>query len=85
MSGETDRCAGVRGGDAPVVSTLTLADGVSAPETVARCRARYRDDATLVVDVVPARPGFASTMTVRAVSDRGELLDTVTLVRRTST
>lgn len=34
-----------------------------------------------MIDVDPATPGFRSTMTVRAVSDRGEVIDTVTLAR----
>jgi hypothetical protein len=39
----------------------------------------------LTVDVAPGAPGGESRMTVRTISDRGRLLDTVTLVRPTST
>jgi hypothetical protein len=82
--GVTDRYPGVpgTGSGSEVTSTLRLTGGAIAPETVGWSRARYCGYAMLAVDVVP---GFESTMTVRTISDRGELLDTVTLVRRTST
>jgi hypothetical protein len=38
----------------------------------------------LAVDVAPGPPGGESTMTVRTISDQGNLIDTVTLARPTS-
>jgi hypothetical protein len=85
MPGETDRYAGLAGTDAEVASTLSVTGGGTVPETVGWSRARYRGYAMLTVGVVPGLPGFQSTMTVRTTSDRGQLLDTVTLIRPTST
>jgi hypothetical protein len=85
--GVTDRYPGPVGidGGTPVTSTLRVIGGAILPETVGWSRARYAGYAMLAVDVLPGAPGADSTMTVRTISDRGELLDTVTLVRRTST
>jgi hypothetical protein len=69
---------------APITTSLRMRGGEAVPETVPWSRARYRDYAMLAVDVAPALPGFESTMTIRTISDRGELLDTVTLARTAS-
>ncbi|HEY2830971.1 MAG TPA: metallophosphoesterase [Sporichthyaceae bacterium] len=84
--GITDRYPGLVGVDSgtEVTSTLRLVGAATVPETVGWSRARYSGYAMLAVDVVPGAPGFESTMTVRTISDRGERLDTVTLVRRAS-
>jgi hypothetical protein len=82
--GETDRYPGAPGDDggaSEVRSVLHVAGGGSVPETVGWSAARYADYALLVVDVVPGVPGARSTMTVRTISDRRELIDTVTLSR----
>jgi hypothetical protein len=67
---------------APVTASLRVKGGEAVPETVPWSRARYGDYAMLAVDVVPGAPGAESTMKIRTVSDRGELLDTITLARR---
>jgi hypothetical protein len=69
---------------APITASLRMRGGEAMPETVPWSRARYQDYALLAVDVVPALPGFESTMTISTISDRGELLDTVTLARNAS-
>jgi hypothetical protein len=46
-----------------------VADGTRAPETVAWSRVRYDGYAFLAVDVVPARPGRPTTMTLRTLAD----------------
>jgi hypothetical protein len=81
--GTADRYADQVGTDsaAPVNASLRMKGGEAVPEMASWSRARYRDYAMLAVDVVPAAPGFESTMTVRTISDRGELLDTITLAR----
>jgi hypothetical protein len=85
--GVTDRYPGMLGGDSgpEVTSTLRLTGGSIALERVGWSRARYSGYAMLTVDVAPGAPGGESRMTVRTISDRGRLLDTVTLVRPTST
>jgi hypothetical protein len=52
------------------------------PESVDWSQARYADYAVLAVDVVPAGPGQITTMTLRAVTDRGVEIDRVVLERR---
>lgn len=81
--GTADRYPGQVSADsaAPVKASLRMKGGEAVPETVPWSRARYGDYAMLAVDVVPAVPGFESTMTIRTISDRGELLDTITLAR----
>jgi hypothetical protein len=81
--GTDDRYPGVVGTDSagPVTASLRMQGGQTVAETVPWSRARYRDYAMLAVDVAPAAPGFESTMTIRTISDRGELLDTITLAR----
>jgi hypothetical protein len=81
--GETDRYPGQGSADSgtEVHSVLRLAGDQVEPETVDWSQARYLGYAALVVDVRPAPPGMDSTMTVRTISDRGELIDTVTLTR----
>jgi len=84
--GVTERFAGlVPDSGIVVASTLRLSGGAVVPEPVDWSQARYRNYAMLAVDVAPGAPGFDSTMTVRTISDRGQLLDTVTLIRATST
>jgi hypothetical protein len=85
IPGVTERFQGLAPDSGTVVaSTLRLSGGAVVPENVDWSQARYRNYAMLAVDVVPGAPGFDSTMTVRTISDRGRLLDTVTLVRPTS-
>ncbi|WP_064745529.1 metallophosphoesterase [Pseudonocardia acaciae] len=85
QAGETDRYRGNPGPDSGTVvaSFVNTADGAETPETVDWSQARYLDYALLAVDVVPGAPGTDSTMTVRAISDTGQEIDAVTLVRRT--
>lgn len=84
-AGVTDRFRGFAGPDSgtTVTSYVNVADGVMAPETVDWSQARYLDYAFLQVDVQPGPPGGESRMTVRAIADTGQEIDTVTLVRRT--
>jgi hypothetical protein len=84
-SGVTDRYPGPGGGGGTAVNTVLRRIGGSVPESVEWSQARYDNYAMLVVDVAPGAPGRDATMTVRTVSDRNELLDTVTLLRPTST
>jgi hypothetical protein len=83
--GVTDRYRGFAGPDSgtTVTSFVNVADGVKAPETVDWSQARYLDYAFLQVDVQPGPPGGESRMTVRTITDTGQEIDTVTLVRRT--
>jgi hypothetical protein len=82
--GETDRYRGNTGPDSgtQVTSFVNVAGGGKQPEQVDWSQARYLDYALLAVDVVPGQPGSDSTMTVRAISDTGQEIDAVTLVRR---
>lgn len=82
--GVTDRYRGFAGPDSGTVVTsfVNTPDGAETPETVDWSQARYLDYALLAVDVVPGAPGADSTMTVRAISDTGQEIDAVTLVRR---
>ncbi|MFC4949591.1 metallophosphoesterase [Pseudonocardia sp. GCM10023141] len=75
-----------RGGPNPdtgtvVTSYIASTGGVKVPEKVDWSQTRYLDYAFLTVDVVPARPGGTSTMTVRAISDLGGEIDKVTITR----
>jgi hypothetical protein len=81
--GTTDRYADQVGTEnsAPITASLRTRGGEAVPETVPWSRARYQDYAMLVIDVVPGLPGFESLMKIRTISDRGELLDTITLAR----
>ncbi|MBV9312953.1 MAG: metallophosphoesterase family protein [Pseudonocardia sp.] len=81
----TDRYRGFAGPDSGthVVSFINAADGSKQPETIDWSQARYLDYAFLQVDVVPAPAGGESKMTVRAISDTGQEIDAVTLLRRT--
>jgi hypothetical protein len=85
QAGVTDRFRGFAGPDSGtnVVSFTNTADGSKAPETVDWSQARYLDYAFLQVDVVPAPPGDESRMTVRAITDGGQEIDAVTMMRRT--
>jgi len=56
-------------GAGPVDSYVWVADGTRQPETVAWSRVRYDGYAFLAVDVVPARPGRPTTMTLRTLAD----------------
>jgi hypothetical protein len=82
--GETDRYRGKSGPDSgtQVNSFVSVAGGGKSPETVDWSQARYLDYAMISVDVVPGAPGATSTMTVRAVADTGQEIDSVTLVRQ---
>ena len=53
----------------PVDSYVWVADGSRQPETVEWSRVRYDGYAFLAVDVVPARPGRPTTMTLRTLAD----------------
>ncbi|MCU1691838.1 MAG: hypothetical protein JWM64_929, partial [Frankiales bacterium] len=55
---------------------------VQEPESVDWSQVRYADYAVLAVDVVPAAPGQLTTMTLRAVTDRGTEIDRLVLERR---
>jgi Calcineurin-like phosphoesterase len=80
--GETDRYRGNNGHDSgtQVTSFIAAGDG-KTPETVDWSQTRYLDYAVLSVDVTPGAPGTNSTMTVRAISDTGQEIDSVTLIR----
>jgi hypothetical protein len=82
---ETDRYRHNPGPDSgtQVVSFINTADGGKTPETVDWSQSRYLDYAFLSVDVAPGQAGTDSTMTVRAITDTGQEIDAVTLVRRT--
>jgi hypothetical protein len=82
--GETDRYRGNTGPDSgtQVTSYVARTGGVKQPEQVDWSQARYLDYAVLSVDVVPGQPGADSSMTIRAVSDAGQEIDAVTLVRK---
>jgi hypothetical protein len=84
QDGVTDRYRGFAGPDSgtTVTSYLNTADGAKTPETIDWSQSRYLDYALLAVDVVPGLPGTDSTMTVKAISDTGQEIDSVTLVRR---
>ncbi len=53
----------------PVDSYVWVADGSRQPETVEWSRVRYDGYAFLAVDVVPARAGRPTTMTLRTLAD----------------
>lgn len=80
---ETDRYRGNTGPDsgATVATVVSLGPEQQQPEQVDWSQARYGDYAVLSVDVVPGPAGSDSTMTVRAINDLGQEIDTVTLVR----
>jgi hypothetical protein len=82
-AGTPERYAGRVGTEnaAPVAASLRVKGGETVPETVPWSRARYGDYAMLAVDVIPGSLLAPSTMTIRTISDRGELLDTITLAR----
>jgi hypothetical protein len=64
-----------------VASYVTTSDGARSAETVDWSQTRYLGYAFLQVDVRPGPPGGESRMTVRAITDTGLEIDTVTLVR----
>jgi hypothetical protein len=83
QKGETDR---YRGGANPdpsqtVNSYVATTGGVKQPETVDWSQARYLDYAFLTVHVTPGSAGGTATMSVRAVTDAGQEIDRVDLVR----
>ncbi|HZE65378.1 MAG TPA: metallophosphoesterase [Sporichthyaceae bacterium] len=84
--GVTDRYPGRVGADSagPVTATVRMNGGVNVPETVPWSRARYLGYAMLAVEVVPGALLTDSKMVIRTISDRGELLDTITLLRPAS-
>jgi hypothetical protein len=61
-------------GVGPYVSQL---DHTDTYETVDWSQARYRDYAFIALDVVPGRPGGHTTMTLRAINQRGVEFDRV--------
>ena len=65
----------------PVTSYVAGSHGAKTPETVTWSRTRYLGYAFLSVHVTPAPPGGTATMSVRAVSDTGQEIDRVDLVR----
>lgn len=75
-----------RGGPDPDTGTVVKSyvagpNGTKTPETIDWSQARYLDYAFLSIDVEPARPGGTSTMKVRAVSDLGVEIDSITIIR----
>jgi hypothetical protein len=83
---ETDRYRGHPGPDSgeTVTTVVSLGPDQQQPEQVDWSQARYNDYAVLAVDVIPGAPGGNSTMTVRAITDRGQEIDAVTLTRPAS-
>jgi Calcineurin-like phosphoesterase len=83
QAGETDRYRGGPNPDSGTVvnSYLATTGGVKVPETVDWSQARYLDYAFLKIEVKPGVPGGRSSMTVRAISDLGQEIDSVELVR----
>lgn len=82
--GTTDRNRLVGAGSGTTVpnSFVWGAGAVKQAEAVEWSQARYDDYAVMVVDVVPARRGATTTLTVKAVNDLGVEVDRVTLARR---
>jgi len=83
-TGETDRYTGWSGSDSgTTLDSLLYVPGGTRAETekVHWSQARYLDYAFLAVDVFPGAPGSESTMTIRTITDRGTLIDTITLSR----
>jgi hypothetical protein len=62
----------------PYVSQLDFTD---LYETIDWSQARYRDYAFIALDVVPAPPGFTTTMTLRAINEQGVEFDRVVFSR----
>jgi hypothetical protein len=81
--GEVDRYRGNTGprGDTEVTSFLAVGGGGRQPEQVDWSQTRYLDYAMISVDVAPGAPGQRSSMTVRTITDTGQEIDAVTLVR----
>ena len=79
--GETDSYRGALTPARPVTSYVAGSHGAKTPETVTWSRTRYLGYAFLSVHVTPAPPGGTATMSVRAVSDTGQEIDRVDLVR----
>ena len=63
----------------PYVSQRNFTDDY---ETIDWSQARYRDYAFIALDVVPAKPGHASTMTLRAINQQGVEFDRVVFSRK---
>src|SRR5581483_10964682 len=80
--GVTYLCAGGAGGQTSPLSTFRVDGGLRIPERAPWSAARYNAHSLLLVDVDPAGPGGATTLTVRAVSAAGAEFDRLTLVRR---
>ena len=71
----------VRPGDA--ITSYVWADGrEKVPEEVAWSRVRYTGYSFVAVDVAPAHAGGTTTLTMRAVSDRGKEVDRVVIARK---
>ncbi len=66
-------------GTGPYVSQKNFTDHY---ETIDWSQARYRDYAFIALDVVPALPGGTTTMTLRAINQRGVEFDRVVFSRR---
>jgi hypothetical protein len=83
---ETDRYRGNPSPDSgeSVATIVSLGPDQQEVQQVDWSQARYSDYAVLAVDVVPGTPGTSSTMTVRAITDLGQEIDTVTLTRPAS-
>jgi Calcineurin-like phosphoesterase len=64
-----------------VTSFVAGLDAARTPEAVDWSQARYRGYAFLTVHVTPAAPGATTTMSVRAVTDRGSEIDRVDITR----
>jgi hypothetical protein len=62
----------------PYVSQRNFTDHY---ETINWSQARYRDYAFIALDVVPARPGETTTMTLRAINEHGAEFDRVVFKR----
>jgi len=52
------------------------------PARLQRSQARYRDNAFIALDVVPALPGGTTTMTLRAINQQGVEFDRVVFSRK---
>jgi hypothetical protein len=81
--GETDRYRGNIGPDSgtQVTSFVAMGGDIKQPEQVDWSQTRYLDYALISVDVVPGAPGQRSRMTVKAVTDTGQEIDSVIMER----
>jgi hypothetical protein len=64
-----------------VTSFVAGPDVITTPEAADWYQTRYRDYAFLTVHITPAAASSTTTMTVRAVTDRGAEIDRVDITR----